>query len=174
MTGILKVDTIQKNNGATPTAKDLGLNISGSILQVVNTYMPTQLEGSFAGATDCFSLSITPSSATSNILVMVNMVGCLSRSNGTFGSIWVAKGPSRTVLNRFADYLGGPTLSNQEVYPSTSFIDSPNTTSAVTYYVVAQRTGGSGNLAINHYTGGSASNPTLYAHSRMTLMEIAA
>ena len=173
MTGILKVDTIQKNNGATPTAADLGLNVSGSVLQVVNGYMTNQLEGAFSSATDCFSVSITPTYANSKILVMVNMVGCLSRANGTFGKMWVARGAGRTTLTHFADYLGGPTLSNQEVYPSTSFLDSPNTTSSVTYYVMVRRNGGSGNLAINHYEGGGATDPTLYAHSRMTLMEIA-
>jgi hypothetical protein len=173
MTGILKVDTIQKNDGTTPTAKDLGLNTAGNILQVVNGYMNSQLEGAFSSSTDCFSVTITPTYVNSKILVMVNMVGCLSRSNGTYGKMWVAKGPSRTVLTHFADYLGGPTLSNTEVYPNTSFIDSPNTTSPITYYVMVRRNGGSGNLAINHYEGGGATDPTLYAHSRMTLMEIA-
>lgn len=173
MTGILKVDTIQKNNGATPTAKELGINVTGSVLQVVNGYMPSQLEGALSSSTDCFSVSITPTSTTSKILVMVNMAGCLSRANGTFGKIWVARGAGRTTLSHFGDYLGGPTLSNQEVYPSTTFLDSPNTTSSVTYYVMARRTSGSGNLAINHYDGGGASDPTLYSHSRMTLMEIA-
>ena len=173
MTGILKVDTIQKNNGATPTAKDLGINVSGTVLQVVNGYMSTQLEGAFSSATDCFSVSITPTYANSKILVMVNMVGCLSRANGTYGRIWVARGASRTTLNYFADYVGGPTLSNTEVYPSTSFFDTPNTTSSITYYVMAVRSAGSSSLAINHYNGGSATDPTLYSHSRMTLMEIA-
>lgn len=173
MTGILKVDTIQKNNGATPTAKDLGINVTGNVLQVVNGYMNSQIEGAFSSSTDCFNVSITPTSSTSKILVMVNMVGCLSRNNGTFAKIWVARGSGRTVLNYFGDYLGGPTLSNQEVYPSTSFLDSPNTTSSVTYYVMARRSGGTGTLAINHYDGGGATDPTLYSHSRMTLMEIA-
>ena len=34
MTGILKVDQIQLANGNTPTASDLGLNTTGSVLQV--------------------------------------------------------------------------------------------------------------------------------------------
>ena len=34
MTSILKVDNIQKANGSTPTAKDLGINTTGTILQV--------------------------------------------------------------------------------------------------------------------------------------------
>ena len=36
MTSILKVDTLQKANGATPTAADLGINTTGNVLQVGN------------------------------------------------------------------------------------------------------------------------------------------
>lgn len=150
-----------------------GAYIPGHVVQVVNGYMPTQLEGSFSSDTDCFSVTITPTKATSKILIIVNMAGCLSRANGTFGRLWLAKGTSRTVVTYFADYLGGPTLSNTEVYPSTSVFDTPNTTSPITYYVRAVRTDGGSNLAINHYRGGSSDNPLLYATSRMTLMEIA-
>lgn len=32
MTSILKVDTLQKANGATPTAADLGINVAGTII----------------------------------------------------------------------------------------------------------------------------------------------
>ena len=35
MTSIIKVDTLQKANGATPTAADLGINVTGTVLQVV-------------------------------------------------------------------------------------------------------------------------------------------
>ena len=36
MTSIIKVDTLQKANGATPTAADLGINTTGTVLQVVS------------------------------------------------------------------------------------------------------------------------------------------
>ena len=36
MTSILKVDTLQKADGATPTAADLGINTTGNLLQVVS------------------------------------------------------------------------------------------------------------------------------------------
>lgn len=38
MSSILKVDTIQTTAGATPTAKDLGLNVAGSVVQIGHTY----------------------------------------------------------------------------------------------------------------------------------------
>ena len=37
MTSILKVSTIQNTAGGAPTAADLGLNVTGSVIQVANT-----------------------------------------------------------------------------------------------------------------------------------------
>ena len=34
MTSIIKVDTLQKANGATPTAADLGINTTGNFINV--------------------------------------------------------------------------------------------------------------------------------------------
>ena len=39
MTSIIKVDTLQKANGATPTAADLGINTTGTVLQVKQTHI---------------------------------------------------------------------------------------------------------------------------------------
>ena len=60
MASILKVDTLQKPDGSTPTAADLGIDVSGSVVQVkqftlgggaMNTtstsYVATGLGGSF-------------------------------------------------------------------------------------------------------------------------------
>lgn len=145
---------------------------AGSIVQVVNGYMTTQNEGSYASDTDCFSVTITPTSASNKILVQVSMAGCLSRSSGTFGHMWVARGSGRTKVGMFGDYVGGPSSAGIETYPNTSFLDSPATTSATTYYVMFVRDSGAANIAINHYRGGTANDPTLYAVSRMTLTEI--
>jgi hypothetical protein len=147
---------------------------TGAVLQIVTGYMAAQNEGSFASATDLFSASITPQFSSSKILVIVNMAGCLSRTNGTYADIWIARGSGRTRLTTFANYLGGPSYSNTEVYPNTMFLDSPATTSSTTYYVRAVRSGGSSTLAFNHYAGGGADDRTIYAVSTITLMEIAA
>ena len=45
MTSILKVSTIQNTAGTAPTAGDLGLNVAGTVLQVVAQ------TGSFSGTT---------------------------------------------------------------------------------------------------------------------------
>lgn len=38
MASVLKVDQLQKPDGSTPTAADLGLDVSGSVVQVVSNY----------------------------------------------------------------------------------------------------------------------------------------
>lgn len=147
---------------------------TGSVLQVVTNYMPSQNEGSYASAVDCFSCSITPTSASSKVLILVNMAGCGTRDTSTHASIWLARGSGRTVLTYFANYIGNVASSGEEGYPSTTYLDSPATTSQVDYYVRAIRSSGSASVYINHYAGGSANDRTLYAVSTITLMEIAA
>ena len=43
MSSILKVDTIQTAAGGTPTAADLGLNVSGSVLQLTELFSDTNV-----------------------------------------------------------------------------------------------------------------------------------
>lgn len=72
MTSIIKVDQIQLADGTAPTAADLGLNVSGSVLQVVAAEITTlniaTTSTSLVDVTGA-SLSITPSSANSKILL---------------------------------------------------------------------------------------------------------
>jgi hypothetical protein len=164
------IATSQLADSAITRAK---MGYAGAVLQIVTGYLNAQTEGTVASATDLFSASITPQFSTSKVYIMVNMAGCLSRTSGTHGEIWIARGSGRTRLTTFANYMGGPSSVGQEVYPSTTFLDSPATTSSTTYYVRAVRTAGSGTLALNHYAGGSADDRTIYAASTITLMEIA-
>lgn len=73
MSSILKVDQIQLSNGNTPTAGDLGLNTTGSVLQVVLHSIPDQ--NISAGSTNISfgNYSITKKYASSNILILVDI-----------------------------------------------------------------------------------------------------
>ena len=85
MTGILKVDTIQLSNGNTPTAGDLGLNTTGSVLQVVHRQSSDVYSGNVSGSQIQASsnswvsggteseLTITPKFANSYILLTAVM-----------------------------------------------------------------------------------------------------
>ena len=71
MTSILKVDQIQLANGNTPTASDLGLNTTGSVLQVKQAFKTDTSTGASSSFADIggMSVTITPSSASSKFLI---------------------------------------------------------------------------------------------------------
>ncbi len=51
MTSIIKVDQIQTLAGTAPTAADLGINVTGSVLQVVQaTPAPTAVAAAATGS----------------------------------------------------------------------------------------------------------------------------
>lgn len=70
MTSILKVGTIQNTAGGAPTAADLGLNVTGTVLQVANT--TSKATASTTGQTFVNSgvyVDFTPFSSSSTIVV---------------------------------------------------------------------------------------------------------
>jgi hypothetical protein len=164
MTSILKVSTIQNTAGGAPTAGDLGLNVTGSVLQVV-TSESTNDSGAITSATyvaaSGLTASITPSSTSSKILVLVNSsaYGASANTEGAYtiyrngSDIGDADGLSRS-------YTG----TSDHIMPlSMHILDSPASSSSVTYAVYVKRTQGSGSLYTN-LRGGKQS---------VTLMEIA-
>ena len=68
---VLKVDSIQTTAGAVPTAKDLGLNVSGSLLQVVE-YHSTAAFTINGVAIKLFDQSITTKQANSKIMIFLS------------------------------------------------------------------------------------------------------
>jgi hypothetical protein len=68
MTSIIKVDTLQTAAGGVPTAADLGLNVTGSVLQVHYAKLSTAVAAS-AASYDVITTTFTPKSATSTLLV---------------------------------------------------------------------------------------------------------
>jgi hypothetical protein len=168
MTGILKVDTIQKNDGSVPTAADLGLNVAGAVLQVVQNSTSTAVSTTATDWTDSgLSASITPSSTSSKILVLVSQVLTMGSSSdnqqqsnlGIFNS-------SNTLL------FGQSGYDQLRIKPMQAFswpvdmkyLHSPNTTSEYTYKtrMRIQQTNGTTLYAQN------SSQP-----STITLLEIA-
>jgi len=72
MSSILKVDTIQTTAGAVPTANGLGLNVSGSLLQVVE-YHSTSAFSVNGTAVKLFDQSITTKQANSKIMIFLSV-----------------------------------------------------------------------------------------------------
>jgi len=85
MTSIIKVDQIQTLAGAAPTAADLGINVTGSVLQVVSYLTATQGAQPLSTSDQLIhsiTKGITPLGANSKFLVTVRWFGELQDAWG--------------------------------------------------------------------------------------------
>jgi len=85
MSSIIKVDTIQTAAGGVPTAGDLGLNITGSVLQTVAGRSTTALDTTSTSMQTVASANITPSTTSNAILINVNAMVYKYNTNGGSG-----------------------------------------------------------------------------------------
>ena len=106
----------------------------GKVLQVVNADTSTQVGVSSNSFTDTgLTATITPTSATSKILVIVHQNGCGKLSTGIVG-IRLYRGATEIAqIVNIGAYTGGSSTSNYIGSCSISYLDSPATTSATTY-----------------------------------------
>jgi len=168
------IATADIDDGAVTAAK-IGSLPAGSVLQVVQTAKndttSRTTSGSFA---DIFgmSVSITPSSASSTILVMfsTNTSNSISSQNDCIrlvrNSTDIANGTGATTVNCTVFPREEETAAiNQS---SMTFLDSPATTSAVTYKLQWRPQSG-GTLYLNR----RGSNTDFRTISTITVMEIA-
>jgi len=148
---------------------------AGSVIQVVSASTTTTDDLQTTSYVDTsLSCSITPTSATSKILVLVDQMGAErfdSDGSHNIGARLLrgatAIGGERWVERRVGAGSGGVTLTYFGVYIKE--LDSPNTTSSVTYKTQARvnNISNSGRALFQVASGGS--NET----STMILMEIA-
>lgn len=145
---------------------------SGSVLQVKQTVLstPYAMTDSYADITG-FSVSITPLSTSSKILVQVDLQG---RVTGTEG--WGLRLYRDTTLihDPTPDTGGPPYFLYLSVAGSTlhgsgafSYLDSPSTTSAITYKIQGRKRTSGGTVDIP--SSGTNNNGS----SSITVMEIA-
>jgi hypothetical protein len=157
----------------------------GSILQVVQaakTNLFSTTSTSFTDITD-MSASITPSSASSKIMIFVNLKG-QSSNNATSRLVRVLLGvdtpifvgttaTGTQVASSGGDFLGTGSPGGAGQGHTHIFLDSPSTTSSVTYKVQAlSRTGGT--LFVNSTYNNVDADYVFKGASSLTLMEVAA
>jgi hypothetical protein len=162
ITGTLPAANINDTSIGNITALPAG--VGGKVLQVVYASTTTEKVVSSATFVDSgLSASITPSATSSKVLVICEVASCGKASSNTRVVLKLLKGGSDLIT--FAQEVGesGNTNTNKVGNTGTSYLDSPNTTSATTYKV--QMNSGAGTSY--GQTGGSG------AVSTMTLMEIA-
>ncbi len=143
---------------------------SGSVLQVVNASYGSYTSTTSTSPVDLgLTASITPTSSSSKILAFVSINGC-EKANNT-ASIRFRLVRNSTDIFSFENIIFGGT-SSPIAYgnTSTSYLDSPTTTSATTYKVQWNVSNGSGIIYINNYGSGGVGT----TNCTLTLMEIAA
>lgn len=155
--------------GVAVTGLSKGSLPTGSVLQVVNaTYSTLTTSSSSTFADTGLTATITPTSATSKILVLVNQCGCGKESNNTNMYLRLLRSGSTIVnIERLAGNTGS-TASNFFGSISSSYLDSPATTSATTYKTQFASYGNNALVYTQVDSGGVASTSTI------TLLEIAA
>ena len=112
----------------------------GKVLQVVQATYSTQTIITSTSYTDSgLSATITPSSATSKILILVNQNLLANRETTIFdGAVDLRRGNTSIYLQEYANGIaaatqGSPAYIQQRHYHNATYLDSPTTTSATTY-----------------------------------------
>lgn len=159
-------------SGEVLTAGDVNLYLANVVIQANSTSITTPFSTSSTSFVDVtgLSVSITPKATTSKILVMVSGVAATSTTGLT----------ARINLNRDSTAIGQSTggTSNQSatIYTNSaaisdgfaiSYLDSPASTSAITYKVQLAAGG-----AVTAYLGRYGTGATSPSITTITVMEI--
>ena len=137
---------------------------AGSVLQVVNaTYSTATSSSTNTAVTTGLTATITPTSASSKILVLVNQAG-VKKSNNTYAALYLYRGASSLIQFEGEGGYTNTTTDNTFGSCSACYLDSPATTSATTYTTYFKSVA---NIASVGVQGSSAV-------STITLTEIAA
>jgi len=133
---------------------------TGSVLQVVSQQAPANYT-SLSATVTLLTQSFTPTSATSKVLALMSYT--VERNGGNSGNyIFVSfLRNGSTIVSNWGNATGYQESSGARGIATHTFLDSPSTTSAISYTFVADFTA-SGNVPFQFYT------------MQLTLLEIAA
>jgi hypothetical protein len=139
----------------------------GNVIQVVQATTATQVTTATGPVDTGLSASITPTSATSKILVLVTQNFYLSAGGNDVGVIFdVFRGATKILAGGSQGFYLFAASASPEIGTNwnTNYLDSPATTSATTYKV-QMTISASGGTVVANWTGNT---------STIILMEIAA
>ena len=138
---------------------------AGSVLQVVMDTDSTERTVSNTTFIDSgLSQAITPSSTSSKILVVVSQSGVYSHTSGSQKQYRLLR--NSTEIVRIEDVMFDGLADDLGQQIGYSYLDSPATTSEITYKTQFANRGGSQSFSVNHYGSVALS-------SSLILMEIA-
>ena len=138
--GIVDTDMIAAS-AVTPAKSTI---TGGKVLQVQQTVLSTQQSYGTSGENEVMTVSITPSATSSKVLVCCNMANCYT--NGTTTEVQFIIYRDSTEITGLARYFGSGGTTPVDGSPNGMFLDSPNTTSAITYRLKVARV----NLSLIH------------------------
>ena len=138
---------------------------TGSVIQTVQGVFAGQVSQSSSTFADTgLTVTITPTSSTSKILIVVSLMGVGKETNNTAAQTNLVRN-STTLLTSTLTGFTGSTAANRGQSVSYSYLDSPATASATTYKVQLASWNNNAVAYLNDYTG-----PTPL--STITAMEI--
>ena len=177
-----QIATVNANtitSGTIPVAQVPQLSVAkmpvGSVLQVVSVNKVNAFTTTSSSPVDVTGLSvnITPSSATSKILVLAQIYGSSETATGFYVNLvrnstnlnigTAGSGPGNSTVGSY--FASGSLWSTSPIM----FLDSPATTSATTYKIQLFNSG-TGTLAVNK----RADDTAVGGSSTITVLEIAA
>ena len=155
---------------------------AGGVLQVVQTVKTDKFTTTSSSAVDITGLSvaITPTSATSKILILTNMN--YGGNANLYGAFFVLRNSTNVVVGTYptgnqtaATFGVGQPYDNYKIASASHiYLDSPNTTSAITYKVQAAVKYSSIEFTINAPFQTANESYIIGGTSSITVMEIAA
>ena len=169
MSSIIKVDTIQTAAGGVPTAADLGLNVTGNLIDAKYVSLTTTQNissSSYADVTNA-SITVTPTSSSSKFLVVCVCQYYLKDNYTLWQAFRLRLVRDTTELINDQNYgvamYNNPTNFFLMGKSSQAYLDSPATTSSITYKAQG---------ALNN-TNHTAVNINHYGIGHMYVLEIA-
>jgi len=164
------VTTAKINNGAITSAKlDSGLAL-GKIGQVVQSTSNTYIDTNSSTFIDTgLSTSITPTSTSSKILVTVHLNGVGKQNNNTRAEFKLLRGATDIVGINSIVGSTGDTSENYVGTVSTTYLDSPSSTSSTSYKIQFRSTDNLMRAVLQNYATTVGSSV-----STITLMEVLA
>tara|TARA_R100000773_G_C4136136_1_gene64759 strand:+ start:16 stop:543 length:528 start_codon:yes stop_codon:yes gene_type:complete len=174
MSSILKVDQLKDSGGNAIITSDGAGNLTagtipaktigtGAVLQVVfNSYSTEVSSTSSSIIASGLEATITPSSASSKIFVTASQSISKNNNSGAYGDFYIYR-DSTALIRQHRNATFTNTSDYNYITAPFIYLDSPNTTSAVTYSTRFNNIGGYGYIYAN----------TDDSVSTMVLMEIA-
>ena len=167
MTSELRVDKIIPTTGVPS-----GTYNAGGIIQMKQFFVTSHIYTTSSSDTDIITGTITPHFSTSKILIMIGVTPYGGNQDTLSARGRIRRGGSsgtQIYYNRRMFFRQGSAL--KAVGSALNIIDSPNTTSAVTYVFQTSVETQSGGSTIEFYNDGHSANAP---ENSMTLMEVSA